>query len=261
MRSDNLKATDDYSAAKASMAARVTDDMKAKIAAEHYFIASAAVVALGQPLPGTPVLNAGEPVGINSPLDNLTICLLVMRNGFTIIGKSAPASPENFDEEKGRRFAYEDAIKQLWPLEGYALRERLSSAFDPDKRSARSLAVPERVTSRFRKKPVVIEACRWEGAKCGLTNGVGPMGEYPLPKGLRLSDMPLPPVSRISEVDREFDCHIVPAGEIWRAGNFLYIGAREGTHRADPGDWIIRSVKGELYSCNHDIFAATYEAA
>ncbi len=49
-----------------------------------------------------------------------------MQNGFTVIGKSAPASPENFDPEKGKRFAYEDAVKQLWPLEGYALRERLS---------------------------------------------------------------------------------------------------------------------------------------
>ena len=50
-----------------------------------------------------------------------------MRNGFTVIGKSAPASPENFDAAKGKLFAYEDAIKQLWPLEGYALRERLTS--------------------------------------------------------------------------------------------------------------------------------------
>jgi hypothetical protein len=51
-----------------------------------------------------------------------------MKNGFTLVGKSAPASPENFDREKGQRFAYEDAIKQLWPLEGYALRERLSES-------------------------------------------------------------------------------------------------------------------------------------
>jgi len=26
------------------------------------------------------------------------------------------------------------------------------------------------------------------------------------------------------------------------------------------GDWIIRGVKGELYPCKPDIFAATYEA-
>jgi hypothetical protein len=55
----------------------------------------------------------------------LSICLLVMKNGFIVIGKSAPASPENFNADLGRKFAYEDAVRQLWPLMGYALRERL----------------------------------------------------------------------------------------------------------------------------------------
>jgi len=55
----------------------------------------------------------------------LTVCLIVTRNGFTIIGKSAPASADNFDAELGRKLAYEDAVRQLWPLMGYALREKL----------------------------------------------------------------------------------------------------------------------------------------
>ena len=59
------------------------------------------------------------------PLELLSICLLIMRNGFTVIGKSAPASPENYDRDLGMRFAYEDAVRQLWPLLGYALRDRL----------------------------------------------------------------------------------------------------------------------------------------
>jgi hypothetical protein len=66
------------------------------------------------------------PVGAES-LGVLSICLLVMRNGFTVIGKSAPASLENFNPELGKKLAYEDAIRQLWPLMGYALREKLSS--------------------------------------------------------------------------------------------------------------------------------------
>lgn len=57
----------------------------------------------------------------------LSICILVMKNGFSVIGKSAPASPENFDAAYGRDLAYEDAVKQLWPLMGYALRDRLAS--------------------------------------------------------------------------------------------------------------------------------------
>lgn len=51
-----------------------------------------------------------------------------MQNGFTVIGKSAPASPENFNAELGRQFAYDDAVRQLWPLMGYALRDKLAAA-------------------------------------------------------------------------------------------------------------------------------------
>jgi hypothetical protein len=57
----------------------------------------------------------------------LTICLIKLKNGFTVIGKSAPASPENFDPEKGRKFAYDDAVRHVWPLMGYALREKLAT--------------------------------------------------------------------------------------------------------------------------------------
>ena len=58
----------------------------------------------------------------------LTICILVLSNGFTIIGKSAPASPENFDAELGAKLAEEDAVRQCWPLMGYALRQKLHEA-------------------------------------------------------------------------------------------------------------------------------------
>lgn len=55
----------------------------------------------------------------------MTLCVVTMRNGFVEVGKSAPASPENFDREKGRVFAYEDAVRNLWPKLGYALRDQL----------------------------------------------------------------------------------------------------------------------------------------
>jgi hypothetical protein len=55
----------------------------------------------------------------------LTLCAITMDNGFVVIGKSAPASPENFDQEVGRRYAFDDAFKQLWQFEGYLLREKL----------------------------------------------------------------------------------------------------------------------------------------
>lgn len=119
---DFLKTTDalqvgDDLAARGATAPRVSyEDLKAAVWAEHYFTAGDAVTALNQPKQ------------IASPLDLLTICVLVLHNGFTIIGKSAPASPENFDAEKGKTFAKEDAIRQLWPLMGFALRDRLAEA-------------------------------------------------------------------------------------------------------------------------------------
>lgn len=60
-----------------------------------------------------------------SPLRLLTFCVLVLRNGFTVTGESACASPENFDSEIGRRIARENAIAKIWPLMGYALKQRL----------------------------------------------------------------------------------------------------------------------------------------
>lgn len=57
----------------------------------------------------------------------LTIAVLRMRNGFICVGESASASAANFDAELGQKLAYEDAVRKLWRLEGYLLRERLAS--------------------------------------------------------------------------------------------------------------------------------------
>ena len=86
------------------------EDIKANIVAQYTFTGSAAI-------------GAGAPV--HTALDLLTICLLVLQNGFTIIGKSAPADARNFDADLGAKLAYEDAVRQVWPLMGYELRERL----------------------------------------------------------------------------------------------------------------------------------------
>ena len=61
-------------------------------------------------------------------LDLLTICVLVLRNGFTVTGESACASPENFDAEVGRKIARQNAVQKIWPLMGYELRTRLHDA-------------------------------------------------------------------------------------------------------------------------------------
>ncbi|VDS07914.1 hypothetical protein PARHAE_01094 [Paracoccus haematequi] len=59
-------------------------------------------------------------------MPHMTICVIRLKNGFSLVGKSAPADPENFDLDLGQKFAFEDAVRQMWPLEGYALRERMA---------------------------------------------------------------------------------------------------------------------------------------
>lgn len=56
----------------------------------------------------------------------LTICVIKVKNGSLLVGESACASPENFDAEIGKKRAFENARNQLWKLEGYLLREKLS---------------------------------------------------------------------------------------------------------------------------------------
>jgi hypothetical protein len=73
---------------------------------------------------------------------------------------------------------------------------------------------------KFRKKPVVIDAWKWEG-KLNL--------DFAIPGAYMAHD------------------------------DTLLINTLEGQMRCDVGDWIIKGVKGEFYPCKPDIFEATYE--
>lgn len=121
---DSLKVTDEASAAVA-VAPRVSlKDIEAAIA-ERYDLNGYDAVAATEGFKAD-VNRMLSPGGFAAhPLRVLSVCILVMRNGFTVIGKSAPASPENFNADLGRQYAYEDAIRQLWPLMGFSLRDRL----------------------------------------------------------------------------------------------------------------------------------------
>ena len=106
--------------AKGLTAPRVTpNDVEANIASERYFTAAEGVAGAAR---------GGRVVGAESrPLHLLTFCVLVLRNGFTVTGESACASPENFDAELGRKIARQNAVSKVWPLMGYALKERLAN--------------------------------------------------------------------------------------------------------------------------------------
>lgn len=65
------------------------------------------------------------------PGTTLAICCLTLRNGYSVTGESAAASPENFDREIGEKIARDNARDKIWALEGYLLRERLHAEGTP----------------------------------------------------------------------------------------------------------------------------------
>lgn len=106
---------------KGLTAPRVTPaDLAANIADIYYFTAEQGAFASFAPPSGADT--------VNPALSLLTFCVLVLRNGFTVTGESACASPENFDAEVGRKIALENAKQKIWPLMGYALKQKLSEA-------------------------------------------------------------------------------------------------------------------------------------
>lgn len=103
-------------------APRITPaDIDAQIVSEHFFTA-------GDGFAGAAAMTVaeGDVITPPEPLDLLTFCVLVLRNGFTVTGESACASPENFDAEIGRKIARDNARQKIWALEGYRLRSALA---------------------------------------------------------------------------------------------------------------------------------------
>lgn len=114
-------------AAAVAVAPRVSmKDIEAAIAAEYSFTAREAVAGLDANRKPT---NLGllQLVDLDQTLSVLTICILVMKNGFKVVGTSSPSDSGNFDADLGRKFAREDAVRQLWPLMGFDLRSRLAA--------------------------------------------------------------------------------------------------------------------------------------
>lgn len=104
-------------------------DIEANIVGEYYFTASEGVIGAVQ---ASKLESAGQVQLLHAKdaevsLGLLTFCVLILRNGFTVTGESACASPENFDAEIGRRIARENAVAKVWPLMGYELRSKLAA--------------------------------------------------------------------------------------------------------------------------------------
>lgn len=105
--------------AKGLTAPRITPaDVELNIASEHYGTAD-----------WLNDMSVIRPGGAYRPeaMKLLTFCVLVLRNGFTVTGESACASPTNFDAEIGRKIARQNAVQKIRPLMGYELRSKLAT--------------------------------------------------------------------------------------------------------------------------------------
>lgn len=99
-----------------AVAPRVTDEqVEAFITKEYFFTAGEAAIGAGYALDA-----------IDSQLDLLTVCVLVLANGFTVHGVSACADPSNYNRDFGQRLARQDAKNKIWAFLGFDLRSRLA---------------------------------------------------------------------------------------------------------------------------------------
>ena len=57
-------------------------------------------------------------------LPTVTICSILLDNGYSVRGESACVNPENYNQQIGERIAYDDAFEKLWPLFGFLLAEK-----------------------------------------------------------------------------------------------------------------------------------------
>lgn len=103
-------------------------DLLANIASEHYFNAADGVIGAYAVRSRSAVEKYDPACEVPSSiqaLSILTFCVLVLRNGFTVTGESTCASPENFDAQIGQTIARQNAVQKIWPLMGYALKQKL----------------------------------------------------------------------------------------------------------------------------------------
>lgn len=94
------------------------------------------------------------------------------------------------------------------------------------------------MATKFRKKPVVIEAMRF--------NTNNEVGSPDMDAIVNWINQGRPPSNE-------------GKGHAWHNGTDIFVVTLEGEMRATVGDWIIRGVQGEFYPVKPDIFEATYE--
>lgn len=93
--------------------------------------------------------------------------------------------------------------------------------------------------TKYRKKPVIIEAIKWDGSHKSTKDILNLMGQN---------------VSTDTITQAKFDEYVFYSNK-----EGLLINTLEGKLRASVGDYIIKGIQGEFYPCKPDIFEKTYE--
>lgn len=163
--------------AKGLTAPRITPaDVEANIVLEHYFTAD--------DTDGVSKVNTRDKVElavIRQHMHLLTFCVLVLRNGFTVTGESACASPENFDAEVGRKIARANAISKVWPLMGYELRGKLANQANQMERIARVCHEVNRAYCQAlgdTSQPTWADAPEWQRSSARMGVDLHTMGDF-----------------------------------------------------------------------------------
>ena len=105
-----------------------------------------------------------------NPAGTLTHCVITLPCGYTVTGESACVDPTNYDKELGEKYALEQAVEKLWPLEGYLLANDLYRAKQPTSFVSRMVFEQSDLNEKLEKltkfldqpKPDFVEQSQWE---------------------------------------------------------------------------------------------------
>lgn len=138
MSTPALQAVEDRSAAVAKGPRVTLADINAAIDSVHYKLG---VELLTKPVENTTAFKS---------LAAMTVCMIVLKNGFVFIGEAAPADPANYNKTVGEQNAYEAAVKKIWPAMGFALRDHLHKReqFDSGPKSGEAVRGQDADTNR-----------------------------------------------------------------------------------------------------------------
>jgi len=113
--------------------------------------------------------------------DLLTICVLDLSNGFTVLGQSACADPANFMEDVGQRLARKDAENKIWMLMGYELKSKVKlveAGIPPSRSSSKTYVGTKIVHAELCTKRAYCKVRKWDVPTDEDPNEMGYIIEY-----------------------------------------------------------------------------------